>query len=195
MKKLLVTAAVAASLIAPAAAQAQAIPAAVVAIVDLQKVTADCTACKVAQTALQAQAAAQESREKSLAAPLETEQKSIQAAIDALQGKEPDQALQGRIKAFQTKQQQAQQTALAGRQQLQRNQQYIEKQILDKLNPIYSQVMQKRGANILVEANQTLATSQAVEVTADVLTALNAALPTIATTAPAAPKPATPQGR
>ena len=195
MKKLLVTAAVAASLIAPAAAQAQAIPAAVVAIVDLQKVTADCTACKVAQTALQAQAAAQESREKSLAAPLETEQKSIQAAIDALQGKEPDQALQGRIKAFQTKQQQAQQTALAGRQQLQRNQEYIEKQILDKLNPIYSQVMQKRGANILVEASRTLATSQAVEVTADVLTALNAALPTIATTAPAAPKPATPQGR
>ena len=195
MKKLLVTAAFAASMLVPAAAQAQAVPPAVVAVVDLQQVTSQCTACKAAQTALQAQAAAQENREKALVAPLETEQKSIQAAIDALQGKDPDAALQERIKAFQTKQQQAQQTAQQGRLQLQRNQQYIEKQIVDKLNPIYTSVMQKRGANILVEAQQTLAATQTVEVTSDVLTALNAALPSIATTAPAAPKPASPQGR
>jgi Skp family chaperone for outer membrane proteins len=195
MKTLLASAAIAASVIAPVAAQAQAIPAAVVAVVDLQRVTADCTACKTAQTALQAQITALQSREKSLSTPLETEQKSIQTAVNALNGKEPDAALTARIKSWQAKRDQGSQEIAAGQQQIQRNQQYIEKQIVDKLNPIYSQVMQKRGANILVEAGTTLATNQSVDVTADILTSLNASLPTIIVTAPAPPKPATPQGR
>jgi Skp family chaperone for outer membrane proteins len=195
MKKLLATAALAASLITPAVAQAQAVPAAVVAVVDLQRVTAECTACKTAQTALQAQIAALQSREKNLSTPLETEGKSIQTAVNALNGKEPDAALAARIKSWQAKRDQGSQEIAAGQQQIQRNQQYIEKQIVDKLGPIYQQVMQKRGANILVEAGTTLATSQSVDVTGDVLTSLNTALPSIAVTAPAAPKPATPQGR
>jgi hypothetical protein len=45
---------------------------------------------------------------------------------------------------------------------------------------------------LLVEQGATLATSTSVDVTNDVLAALNSALPTIATTAPAAPAP---QGR
>ena len=51
--------------------------------------------------------------------------------------------------------------------------------------PIYQQVMQKRGANLMVEVGTTLATSSALDVTNDVLAALNAALPTVQTTAPA----------
>jgi Skp family chaperone for outer membrane proteins len=77
-------------------------------------------------------------------------------------------------------------------QEFQRNQEYVRQQIATKIRPIYQQVMQKRGANILVEVGATLATSTSVDVTNDVLTALNAALPSIATTAPA---PAKPQGR
>ena len=195
MQKLLATAAFAAALIAPVAAQAQAVPPAVVAVVDLERVQSECAACKVAGSALRAQATAQEAREKALVAPLQTEQQSIQTAINALNGKEPDAALQARAKAFETKYQQAQQQAASGREQIQRNQQYIAKQIQDKLNPIYSQVMQKRGANILVEVGNTLATSSNIDVTADVLSALNAVLPTVNTTAPPAPKPSQPQGR
>jgi hypothetical protein len=52
--------------------------------------------------------------------------------------------------------------------------------------------MQRRGANLLVETGATLATTQNVDVTNDVIAALNAALPTVATIAPAA---AQPQGR
>ena len=52
--------------------------------------------------------------------------------------------------------------------------------------------MQRRGANLMVETGQTLATSANVDVTNDVLAALNAALPTVQTNAPA---PAQPQGR
>jgi Skp family chaperone for outer membrane proteins len=196
MKKSLVTAALAASFIAPVAAQAQAVPPAVVAVVDLGKVQSDCTACKAAQTSLNSQITALQNREKALATPLQTEQKAIQAAIDALpQGKEPDAALQARVKAFQAKQQQGAQELSAQQQQIQRNNQYISKQIADKLGPIYQQVMQKRGANILVDVGTTLATSTSVDVTNDVVAALNAALPSVSTTAPAAAQKKNPQGR
>jgi Skp family chaperone for outer membrane proteins len=197
MKRLLITASLAASAILPSAAHAQAIPGAVIAVVDLDKVTRDCTACKSAAASLQSQAAGFESRRQALATPLQTEGKSIQAAVDALNGKEPDAALQARVRAFQGKQQQAEQELAAQQQQIQRNNQYIQRQIAEKLGPIYTQVMQKRGANMLVEIGQTLASGAALDVTGDVVTALNAALPSIQTNAPAAAtRPQSqPQGR
>jgi Skp family chaperone for outer membrane proteins len=195
MKKLFLTASLAASMVLPSVAHAQAIPAAVVAVVDLDKVTNDCNACKTAAASLRSQATALQTRQKTLAAPLETEQKSIQAAIDALNGKEPDAALQNRVRAFQAKQQQAEQELVTQQEQLQRNSQYVRKQIGDKLGPIYTQVMQKRGANMLVEIGQTLASGATLDVSNDVLTALNAALPSIATTAPAPARQTQPQGR
>ena len=192
MKTLLISAALAAAVIAPSAATAQALPSAVVAVVDLDRVTSECNACKTAQAALRSQVQAYQSREQALAAPLETEQKSIQSAIDALKGKEPDAALKNRVQAFQNKQQQAAQELSTQQRQIQANQAYIQKQIQDKLNPIYQQVMTRRGANLLVEVGTTLATAQNVDVTNDVLAALNAALPTLVTTAPTPPAP---QGR
>lgn len=192
MKTLLISAALGAAVIAPSAATAQALPNAVVAVVDLDRVTAECNACKTAQAALRSQVQAYQSREQALAAPLETEQKSIQTAIDALKGKEPDAALKNRVQAFQSKQQQAAQELSTQQRQIQANQAYIQKQIQDKLNPIYQQVMTRRGANLLVEVGTTLATAQNVDVTNDVLAALNAALPTLVTTAPTPPAP---QGR
>jgi Skp family chaperone for outer membrane proteins len=192
MKTLLVSAAFAAALLAPSAANAQAVPSAIVAVVDLDRVTADCNACKTAAAALRTQVQSYQTREKSLTGPLQTEQQSIQTAIDALKGKEPDAALQARAKAWDTKRQQAAQELAGQQQQIQRNQQYIQKQISDKLGPIYQQVMTRRGANVLMEVGATLATAQNVDVTNDVLAALNSALPTIATTAPAQSQP---QGR
>lgn len=192
MKTLLVSAAFAAAILAPSAASAQAVPAAVVAVVDLDRVTSECTACKTASATLRSQATAFQTRRSTLASSLQTEQKSIQTAVDALKGKDPDAALQTRIKAFQAKAQQDEQELATQQQQIQANQQYIQKQIADKLGPIYQQVMTRRGANLLVEVGATLATSQSVDVTSDVLAALNAALPSLATTAPATAKP---QGR
>lgn len=195
MKTFLASAAVAAAALAPTAAAAQAVPPAVIAIVDVNRVTGDCNACKTAQTALRSQLSGWENRRKTLATSLQAEQKSLQAAVDALKGGQPDAALQARIKAFQTKTQQGEQDLANQQQTIQRNQQYILKQIIDKLNPIYGQVLQRRGANIMMDTNATLANAKSVEVTNDVLTALNAALPSIVTVAPAQPKPATPQGR
>lgn len=192
MKTLLVSAAFAAALLMPSVASAQAVPAAVVAVVDLDRVTTECNACRTASASLKAQVSSFESHRDSLATSLQAEQKSIQTSIDVLKGKQPDAALQARVKAFQAKAQSSEQE-LAGQQaQIQRNQQYIQRQIQEKLGPIYQQVMQRRGANLLVEVGATLATSQNVDVTNDVLASLNSSLPTIVTTAPAQP---TPQGR
>jgi outer membrane protein len=187
MKILLISASLAASVALSSAAQAQAIPTAIVAVVDLDRVTSECTACKTATAALRSQVQAYQTRENSLAAPLQTEQQSLQTAVNALNGKEPDAALKARITAFQTKQQNGAQDLQRQQDQIKRNQQYVQKQIADKLGPIYSQVMQRRGANVMIEQGATLATATAVDVTNDVLAALNTAMPAIQTTAPAAP--------
>lgn len=192
MKTLLLSAAVLAAAIMPTAASAQAVPAAVIAVVDLERVTANCNACKTANSALTSQVNALKTRQQALAAPLNTEGQALEAAGKALNGKAPDAALQTRAKAYQTKLQQAQQEVTRQEEQIRRNQAYIQKQIGDKLGPIYQQVMTRRGANVLLEAGTTLASSNSVDVTNDVLAGLNSALPTIATTAPATQQP---QGR
>jgi outer membrane protein len=194
MKKLLISVSLAASAVLSSAAQAQAIPPAIVAVVDLDRVTSDCNACKTATAALRSQVQAYQSRESALAAPLQTEQKSLQSAVDALKGAEPDAALKARITAFQTKQQNGAQELQRQQDQIKRNQQHVQKQIADKLGPIYSQVMQRRSANIMVEQGATLATATSLDVTNDVIAALNTAMPTIQTVAPAAPANST-QGR
>jgi len=197
MKKIALAAALTAAILTPAVASAQAIPGAVIAVVDLEKVTTQCTACKTATAALQGQVTALKSREAALAGPLKTERDAIQAAANALNGKEPDAALQARVKAFEQKQQQGAQELARQQNQIQRNQAYISQQVQAKLNPIYQQVMQRRGANVLVETGNTLAAGAALDVTNDVLAALNQALPSVATTAPAAPaqQQQQPQGR
>jgi Skp family chaperone for outer membrane proteins len=195
MKNMLVIAASAAAVLVPASAGAQAVPAAIIAVVDLNSVTNTCNACKTAATALQGQVNSAKARQTALAGPLNAEGQAIDTAAKALNGKEPDAALKARATAYQTKLQQAQEEMANREDQIRRNSAYVNKQIGDKLGPIYTQVMQKRGANVLLEVGNTLATSQSIDVTADVLGALNAALPTIAVTAPAAPAQPKPQGR
>ncbi len=192
MRKLLILSVAAAAIALPTASQAQALPAAVIAVVDLEKVTTDCTACKAARASLQGQVTALQNRQKALGTPLETEQKSIQAAIDALDGKQPDAALQARIKAWETKRQQATQEISTQEDQIKRNSTYVSQQIAQKLGPIYQSVMQRRGATVMVEMGATLATASQLDVSNDVLTALNTALPSVSTTAPAQQRP---QGR
>jgi Skp family chaperone for outer membrane proteins len=185
MKILLLPAALAASVIAPAAASAQSLPPAVIAVVDLERVSSQCTACKAAAAVLQGQMSALRTREQALATPLQAEQKSIQAAIDALpKGAEPPAALQTRVQAFQTRQQQGLQELQREDNQIKRNNAYVSQQISAKLGPIYQQVMIRRGANIMVEIGATLASGAGLDVTNDVLAALNAALPSVKTTAP-----------
>ena len=109
MKNMLIIAASAAAFLVPASAGAQAVPAAVIAVVDLENVTTNCNACKTATAALQGQVSAAKARQTALAGPLNTEGQAIDTAAKALNGKEPDAALKTRATAYQTKVQSAQQ--------------------------------------------------------------------------------------
>ena len=192
MKKILISTAVALlAATVPTAALAQARPA--ILIVDSERVLSDCTACKSAGTQLQSKQAALRTRAQQLQTQLQTEGKPIQAAGDALNGKALDAALQARIKAFQTKEQAAQQELATGQHSLESTAANVQQQIGNRLITIVEQVRATRGASIVLSKNSTMANDNAIDVTADVLTSLNQQLPAVSVTP--LPQQQTPQGR
>ena len=183
MKLQISLAALAVSLVAiPTAAQAQRVPAASVVVVDTGRIYRECTACRTAQTSLQSQVQALQTRQTTLTGQLRPEAEAIQKAIAALNGKQPDTALQNRVKAFQQREQTANQELARSQQNLQSIQANILRQINAQLNPAVNQVMTARGANLAVDVDATLAHSGAINVTNDVLAALNRALPSVSLT-------------
>lgn len=181
MKKLILATAAAAALV-PAAAPAQRINPAVVAVVDTQRIFAECTACIAANTQLQAQLTQLRTRAQTLGQPLQTEAQSIQQAVNALNGKQPDAALQQRITSLQTRQNTANQEIQQGEQNLRSTQAHVAQQISQRLNPIINTVMQSRGATLVLDKGNTLAVSPSLEVTNDVLAQLNQQLPSVSVT-------------
>jgi Skp family chaperone for outer membrane proteins len=166
----------------PTVAPAQRLGGAVVAVVDVEQVMAQCTACVAARAQLQQQLQQAEARAKQLSQPLETETTAVQQALQALGNNQPDAALTQRIQALQTKQNSARQE-LAGRQRtLQSTEAHVNQQIASRLGPIINQVMQSRGATVVLNKGNTLAASPSIEVTSDVLAQLNQQLPSVSVT-------------
>jgi len=194
MKTYLSAAMIAASVIATPAL-AQRAPAAVVVVVDTDRIYRECNACRTAQTQLQTQVNTLRTRQQTLEGQLRPEGQAIQTAITALAGKQPDAALQNRIKAFQQKEQTANQELARGQQNIQSIQANVVRQINERLNPIINQVMTQKGANIAVDVDATLAHGQATNVTTDVLAALNTALPAVSVTPMPQQQQQNPQGR
>jgi outer membrane protein len=179
MKTLLITAALAATALSTSAiAQSRAD----ILIVDSDRILTDCTACKAANTQLQQRQAALKSRAQTLQTQLQTEGKPIQTAIDALNGKDPDAALKARIDAFETKQRNAQQELGNGQQTLQSTLAHVQQQIGTKLVSVVEQVRARRGASVVMAKNSTIANDNAVDVTGEVLTAINQQLPSVSVT-------------
>ena len=189
MTKLILASLAAAVAVLPSAASAQALSAPVVAVVDVQRATGQCNACKTALTQLEGQLNALKALQSSLETPLRTEAAALQAAATALNGKAPDAALQARATAFERKQSDAQRQLAAREQTFQRNRTHVLQQISAKLNPALTSVMAKRGANVMIDAANVIRAAPGIDVTADVITALNASLTTISTTAPAQAAP------
>ncbi|MDQ3078074.1 MAG: OmpH family outer membrane protein [Pseudomonadota bacterium] len=168
---------------------AQALGAPVIAVVDVQRATSQCNACKTALAQLEGQLTGLRTLQSSLETPLRTEAASIQTAATALAGKAPDAALQARATAFQKRQNDAQRQLAAREQTFQRNRAYVLQQISDKLNPVLASVMTRRGANVMFDAATVIQSAPGVDVTNDVIAALNATLTSVATTAPAQAAP------
>jgi Skp family chaperone for outer membrane proteins len=192
MTKLLISTALAAAAISlPTAALAQSAP---ILIVDSERVLSDCTACKSANTQLQQKQAAMRSRAQTLQTQLQTEGKPLQAAVDALNGKEPDAALKAKITAFQTKEKNAQQELAGAQQTLQSTLANVQQQIGTKLVGVVEQIRARRGAAIVLSKTSTIANDNAIDVTTEVLTALNQQLPAVSVT-PLPQQQQAPQGR
>jgi outer membrane protein len=198
MQKLTLAAATALTLFAPAAASAQRLNPAVVAVVDTARILRECTACRAAQTTLQGQVTALQQRQQQLATPIQTEAQSIQTAVNALQGKQPDAALQGRITALQQRQNTANQELGRQEQTLRSTQAHVVQQINQRLGPIIQGQLAATGATIIVDRDAALAVAPAIDITNTVLAALNQQLPSVSVTPlpqQAQPQQQQPQGR
>jgi Skp family chaperone for outer membrane proteins len=185
---------------APVAAQAQRAPDAVIVVVDTDRVYRECTACRAAQTQLQTMVTSARTRAAQLGQPLQTEAQSIEQAGAALRNQTgaarttAETALTARVQQFQARQTAAQQEIARLEQNIQSTQANVIRQINERLNPIVTQVMTQRNANIALDTSATLARSNAVEVTDAVLAALNQQLTTVnVVPLPAPPQPAQPQ--
>ncbi len=201
MNKLAFGAALAAlSLALPGTAQAQRTPGAVIVVVDTDRIYRECTACRTAQTALQGQITSARTRAQQLGQPLQTEAQSIEQAGNALRNQTgaartaAESALSTRMQQFQQRQTAAQQEVARLEQNIQSTQANVLRQINAQLNPIITRVMNARNANVALDVNATLARSNTIDVTNEVMTALNSALPSVSVTPlPQAAQPAQPQ--
>lgn len=182
MKTTISLAALALFAVAPSAAYAQQNPAAIVAVVDTDRIYRECTACKTAQTGLESRVKTLQARQQALSNQLRTEGQPIETAVRALNGAAPDAALRARITAFQTKQEQANQELARGQENIQSIQANVLRQINARLNPAISQVMTARGANMAIDVRSLLAHAQSIDVTAQVLAALNRTLTSVTLT-------------
>lgn len=180
-----------------APALAQRVNPVAVAVVDTDRILRECTACRAAQTQLQAQLTQLQQRQQQLAQPLQAEGQQLQAQIQALQGKQPDSALQQRIQSLQTRQTQANEELQRGEQNIRSIQTHVLQQINQRLGPIIEGLLASRSVGVVLDRGQALAVSPAIDVTNDVLAQLNQQLPTVSVTPLPQQQPAQqqPQGR
>ncbi len=178
MKKLVFPIAAAVSALA-VAGPAQAQQRAAILVVDTDRVLNECTACKAAATQLQSQVTQGRTRAQQLETSLKPEAESLEKAVQALGGKQPDSALQARIASFRQKQQQGA-TELSNRENtIQSTQAHVQQQIGRRLVQVVEQSRARRQASIVVAKQSILANDTAIDITGEVLAALNQQLPSV----------------
>lgn len=194
MKKILISFALAsAAIVMPVAtpAFAQALPAAVLIVVDLDRIYRDSAAAKAATVDLKAKDDALRSRAGQLQSSLGAEQQTLAQARPAQNAAAAAiTAWETKARDFQTRQQQAGQELEKRQADLQASRQFVLKQINDALQPIITTVMRERGATVAIAKGATLDNSAALDMTTDIMARLDKALPRVSTTPPAAPAPA-----
>ena len=192
MKKLLIAAALTATAFSsPLYAQQRG----GVLIVDSDRAMTECTACRTASTQLQQRQSALVARAQQLQNQLQTDGKPIQAAVDALNGKEPDAALQQRISAFQSRQRTAEAELNNSKQTFESTVANVQQQIGTRLVAVVEQVRARHGAAIVLAKKSTIANDTTLDVTTEVVTALNQQLPSVSITPLPEQRQSQPQGR
>ena len=183
MKKLFIALALAG---ASTPVMAQQLPAAVIVTVNRQEMIAISAAAKAAQGELKPKADGLNARLSQLRTSLAAEEKALrdsqpqQAAAPAAV-----QAWQAKVRDFDTRRGQADQELQRRQAEIQQSEQWVVKQINDGAQPIISQIMRERGANIAVDEQVTIQHAAAIDITSDVVARLDKALPKVSTTPPA----------
>ncbi|MCM8556756.1 OmpH family outer membrane protein [Sphingomicrobium sediminis] len=197
MKHLLAAASVlAAATTLPTAAFAQSVPDAKVGVVNTTQLATTCNACVTANAQLEAQAQVINARQQELQTALNTEAQAINTQIEALpEGAEPSAELSQRVQAFEIARAAANREIEGRDAALARNQQYVLRQINVALAPVWNEVLTARGLSVLMRAEDALAFSPSIDVTADVLQRLNTRLTTLQTVAPPPQQPGQAQGQ
>jgi outer membrane protein len=172
---------------------AQQLPPAVIVTVDRQEMIATSAAAKAAQTELKPKADALNARLNQLRTSLAAEEKTLRDT-QPQQGATPAiiQAFQAKVRDFDARRGQADQELQRRQQEIQASEQWVVKQINDGAQPIISQIMREKGANIAVDEQVTIQHAAAIDITADVVARLDKALPKVSITPPAAPAGAAP---
>jgi Skp family chaperone for outer membrane proteins len=193
MRKLLISVAAAGAAFAVAgSASAQSVA---VLTVDTDRILAECTACRAASTQIQSQITSARQRAQTLEGQLRTEATGLETQVKALNGRQPDAALQQKITAFQTKQSQAR-TELGNRErQIESIQAHVQQQIGTRVVQISEQVRARRQASVVMSKGSLMAVDPRSDVTGDVLAALNQQLPSVSVTPLPQQQQSTPQGR
>ncbi|HZG45998.1 MAG TPA: OmpH family outer membrane protein [Allosphingosinicella sp.] len=185
--KLLLAAALVAAVPTAGMAQQRAAPASIL-VVDTNRVLRECTACVAATAALQAQEATFQQRGQALTGPLQTEQQSIQQAVQAASAltgtarTNAENALRPRIQAFQQRQQTAEQELRTLQQNFESTRVHVSLQLNQRLQPIFTQIMNARGANLVISTDARLASAPTLDITSEVLAQLNRAAPSVSVT-------------
>ena len=193
MRKLLISVAAAgAAFTVAGSASAQSVA---VLTVDTDRILAECTACRAASTQIQSQITSARQRAQTLEGQLRTEATGLETQVKALNGRQPDAALQQKITAFQTKQSQAR-TELGNRErQIESIQAHVQQQIGTRVVQISEQVRARRQASVVMSKGSLMAVDPRSDVTGDVLAALNQQLPSVSVTPLPQQQQSTPQGR
>lgn len=192
-KKLLMAGFVSSLALSAVPALAQRLPASSMLVADVDRIVADSNAGRAAATELQTRVQGLEQRATTLRQQLEAEATAIRTGQQNNTLK--DKALEDRITAFEARQQAASQEMQRAENDLQRAQAYVSQQIGTALRPLIAAYMQERGASMIVPASAVLQHTAGLDATQELLTRLNAALPSVSTTPPAdpAPTPAAPR--
>ena len=180
-------AALAFALPAAAPAQRNAPP---ILFVDTDRVFSECTACRAAGTTISQQIQQAQQLAATLGQPLETEGQALQNALRALNGRQPDAALQQRIQTFNARENNANQQLAQRQQMIRSTQAHVAQQIGQRVGPIIESIRNTRRAAVVVPKNSTLAADNALDVTNEVLAQLNQQLPSVSVTP--LPQPAQP---
>jgi outer membrane protein len=158
----------------PVAVQAQQLPAPVIAVVNIDQIFATCTQCAAANTQLQAQGAALQTRAQQLATQIDAEARALQPLVAAIPaGGQPDAGLAARIQSYQTMQQNADREIGAERERIQRNINFVRQQIGQRTQPAITTVMQQRGATVIMDRGSLVSASPALDITPAVLAIVN----------------------